>query len=137
MYSALVTSAHVHVGDCLFFTHISKLGGFSREGDSTSADCIDCLWMKSTCPFDAQMFWSGSSCDTNLAASLVDDADGILEVDSTLSPWFEFDRTASGSFIHVCYKFNGGSPRVCANYFENESLRNEPQASTHEIAAAV
>lgn len=35
------------------------------------------------------------------------DDDDILVVDSTLAPWFVFDSPASGSVVHICYKFNG------------------------------
>ena len=41
------------------------------------------------------------------AAQLVGDDDGVVVVDSTLAPWFEFDSPASGSVVHICYKFNG------------------------------
>lgn len=58
------------------------------------------------------MFWSASSCEMDSAAALVEDADGILLVDSTLAPWFIFDTPASGSLVHICYRFNGEGPRV-------------------------
>ncbi|CAN0540052.1 unnamed protein product, partial [Ectocarpus sp. 12 AP-2014] len=53
-----------------------------------------------------QVYWSASTCETASAANLVGDPDGILLVDSTLAPWFAFDRSASGSIVHICYKFN-------------------------------
>ncbi|CAM9792611.1 unnamed protein product, partial [Ectocarpus sp. 13 AM-2016] len=53
-----------------------------------------------------QVFWSASTCETASAANLVGDPDGILPVDSTLAPWFAFDTSASGSIVHICYKFN-------------------------------
>lgn len=53
-----------------------------------------------------------STCETDAAATLVGDDDGILEVDSTLAPWFVFDSLASGSVVHICYKFSGASSGV-------------------------
>lgn len=58
--------------------------------------------------FNVQMFWSESaSCDTRHAVTLIGDADGVLDVNSTLALWFEFDSTVSGASVHVCYKFRG------------------------------
>ena len=59
-----------------------------------------------------QVFWSASTCETNSPAKLVGDDDSILEVDSTLAPWFVFDSLASGSVVHICYKFHGAFPAV-------------------------
>lgn len=59
-----------------------------------------------------QVFWSVSTCETDAAATLVGDEDGILDVDSTLAPWFVFDSLSSGSVVHICYKFHGASSGV-------------------------
>lgn len=56
------------------------------------------------------MFWSASSCEIDVAAKLVGDSDGIVQVDSTLAPWVAFDSPASGSIVHICYRFNGKCP---------------------------
>lgn len=53
-----------------------------------------------------QVFWSASTCETDSPAKLVEDDDDILVIDSTLAPWFVFDSPASGSVVHICYKFN-------------------------------
>lgn len=58
------------------------------------------------------MFWTMSSCDAGRReAKLVEGGGSAVRLGDSLAPWITFRSSATGSTVHVCYRFNGVCPR--------------------------